>query len=317
MIQYLSINELTDLTPIMTLWNEENGMIYPISHKMFLGSVVNNENLLRDNSYVVKDGNELVAFILTKAWHEDTIVPLYKEIGWISLVYVKKRYRNQGIGSKLFQLVEEYFKENGKTKIIIGADPYNFFPGLPVDFVNHKRWFKNRGYIVEKEDYDMIRAFEENDAPLPLPEIPYEIRLSTLDDKNRLLRFLNRNFKGRWEYEAMQYYRNGGNGREFVIILDGEEVIAFCRINDRHSPEVLHNINWSSRFKQLGGVGPLGVDREYRKMKLGYCVTAYAINEVQRRGCTHCIIDWTSLVDYYKQFGFEVWKTYYKINKQI
>src|SRR5699024_12016799 len=36
-------------------------------------------------------------------------------------------------------------------------------------------------------------------------------------DKEELLTFLHRCFPGRWEYESTYYFKQGGNGREFVV----------------------------------------------------------------------------------------------------
>ncbi len=317
MIEYLTVEEFKELDEIRICWNNEVGKIYPISEKLFNSSFIHNKEILKSNSYVALDENKIVGFILTKTWQELEWIPSYHSIGWISLFFVSSKYRKQGIGSQLLGLVEKQFKELGKEKIILGRETYNFLPGLPVDFINYKKWFVKRGFNVVSEDHDMIRYFTESKSLLPLPNTPYKIRLATLSDKEAIMQFFKRCFKGRWEYEAFKYFQNGGTGREFVIALDEEFVIAFCRINDQYSLESLYNRNWALRFKNLVGVGPLGVDPEYRNKKLGYLVTATAVNEALNRGCSACIIDWTGLVDFYHLFDFEVWKTYLNLEKKI
>lgn len=318
MINYIKLSELDDLTKIKHCWNEENAFAYPISDQLFKGTVVENKELLRSNSFVALDNDEVVGFILCKAWDEqDKLIPTYQNIGWVSLIYVKRKYRKKGIGTELLRRGEEGIRLLGKKVLMLGTDTYNFFPGLPVDFVQSKSWFEKQGFVSKSESFDMIRYFEQSNEPIKEPETPYEVRVATKDDEEALIAFFERCFKGRWEFEAKAYFAKGGTGREFTIVKDGDKVIAFCRLNDQSSPEVLHNVNWSDRFTNHGGVGPLGVDPEYRKQNLGFAVTSHAINEIQRRGCHTCIIDWTGLVDFYRLFGFEVWKTYYRFEKNL
>jgi GNAT superfamily N-acetyltransferase len=317
MVEFLTLSDFTLYNQIKDCWNEEMGDIYPISEKLFLDSVVNNKEILKESSYIALDEHKVVGFILAKAWNEHELIPYYNQVGWISLFFVNKKHRKQGIGTTLLKNVEQTFINLGKLKIILGTDTYNFFPGLPVDLVNHRQWFLKRGFTLEGQSHDMIRHFHESSSLLLTSQTSYEVRIATSNDSESIMEFFHRCFKGRWEYEANNYFIKGGTGREFVIMLDGKKVIAFSRINDQYSPEVLHNINWSSRFTNLAGVGPLGVDSEYRKRNLGFIVTAFAVNEAQKRGCSECIIDWTGLVDFYRLFKFEVWKTYDRLEKKI
>ncbi|QVK18508.1 GNAT family N-acetyltransferase [Mycoplasmatota bacterium] len=317
MIEFKNLLQFTEYQALRNCWNQEVGYIFPISENLFESSVINNKDLLKKGSYVALHQNEVVGFILAKTWKDSFQLGPYKNIGWISLFYVRNKFRNQGIGSKLLELVEEAFKIENKQHIVLGRETFNFFPGLPVDFVNHRKWFIKRGYELGEASYDMIRDLKQIKEKLPMPATPYEIRVSNISDKEKIIDFFERCFPGRWEFEAKNYFSSGGQGREFVIALDSDKVIGFARINDQQSPQILYNINWSSRFDNLGGVGPLGVDRDYRKQKLGYMVTAYAVNEAIDRGCTTCIIDWTGLVNFYHIFKFDVWKSYDKFEKKI
>lgn len=48
-----------------------------------------------------------------------------KHIGYICNLYVKKSYRNNGIGTKLIDTVKEYAKTNGFTKLTLGVEEDN------------------------------------------------------------------------------------------------------------------------------------------------------------------------------------------------
>ena len=67
---------------------------------------------------------------------------------------------------------------------------------------------------------------------------------------------------------------------------------------------------WKDRFDNLGGIGPLGVDKDYRKMHLGGDIIKAAQNYLVDYGVSDIIIDWTGLMELYQKYGFEVYKTY-------
>lgn len=65
----------------------------------------------------------------------------------------------------------------------------------------------------------------------------------------------------------IEYFNNGGTGREYAIALDGNKICAFAKMGFPQTPEPLesYSLTWRNRFKSLGGIGPLGVDADYRK----------------------------------------------------
>ena len=97
------LEKYNDCQILIQLWNDEYKKIYPISKELFERNV---SNINVDLSFVVINNNEVVGFILAKTWEDDFPIASYQDTGWISLFYVKKQFRNQGIGSKLLDLVE-------------------------------------------------------------------------------------------------------------------------------------------------------------------------------------------------------------------
>ena len=76
-----------------------------------------------------------------------------------------------------------------------------------------------------------------------------------------------------------------------------------------------YSLTWRKRFVALGGIGPLGVDASYRNKHIGYDIVAYAHNVLIDNNVSDIIIDWTGLLDFYRQFGFEVFKSYFYMAK--
>lgn len=307
------LEKYNDCQILIQLWNDEYKKIYPISKELFERNV---SNINVDLSFVVINNNEVVGFILAKTWEDDFPLASYQDTGWISLFYVKKQFRNQGIGSKLLDLVETEMIKQHKNILYLGKDYNNYFPGLPVDLKSNLEFFLKRGFERPYDTYDLIR--NEKDYLTPKQD-KYSFRLANINDKENILSLLRTNWPGRWLKEAIDYFDNGGTGREYLICLDGEKVIGFAKVNFPNTDTKLisYNLTWRNRFKALGGIGPLGIDKNYRKQNLGYDIVANACNILTENSVSEIIIDWTGLLEFYRHFDFEVWKTYFYLNKNL
>lgn len=301
--------EVTNPYDCFNLWNQEVGFLFPLADDVFIENVVNYKEKKIIGAY---NNNELVGFMIGKKFTLE-ILPTYKNLGFISLFYVVKSFRKQGIGSQLLTQIEDYL--NDKEIIHIGRDVNCFFPGLPCDFDNlTDNWLEKRGYNAGKYTHDLINR---NSKKYNLRNTKYQFKVCTLLEKDQLIEFMKKEFDGRWYYEVYDYFANGGDGSEYVIALDGNKVIAFSRVNDRKFKQYKYNVTWYKCFSNLGGIGPLGVDKSYRGQNLGYDIVAYAINILKLRGINEIIIDWTGLIDFYQQFEFTVWKCYKYMSKNV
>lgn len=306
MIFFQEVNKLEDC---LRLWNEEVGFIYPISANLFDQNVIQYHE---KKVYGAYDDKILVGFMVAKKFSND-LLPSYQNQGFISLFYVAKHYRKQGIGSQLLAMAEKYLSD--KDVIHIGRDINNFFPGVPCDFDNlTDDWLVKRGYQSGKYTHDLLN---QNCQKYMVKNTQYQFKVCTLNEKASLITFMKNEFNGRWYYEVVNYFAHGGDGSEYVVALDHNQVIAFSRINDRKSKEKSYNINWYQCFSNLGGIGPLGVAKAYRGQNLGYDIVAYAINTLKLRGINEMIIDWTGILDFYQQFYFSVWKSYKYMSKML
>ena len=307
MIKYKCLDEEINYSKLVNLWNDEMGFIYPIASEIFHQNIINSKYLIKKASFVAYNNSEIVGFILGKTFEEPLVKNAYEK-GYISLFYVSKKFRNQGIGSYLLSLSENIFQSMGKTVIQIGADYNNFFPGLPCDFNNLSNlWFERRGYTVTRATHDLICR---NLKDYVIKNQQYSFRFVKNADYERVMLFFERNFPGRWQLEFVEYFQNYLNDENYLIILDQDQVIGFSRVNSKNQSNYPYNITWHQRFSHLGGIGPLGVDKDYRHFGLGWDLVASSINYLKNKNCQEIIIDWTGLLEFYQKFGFEVWKSY-------
>ncbi len=311
-MEIVSIKNYNFLDKLYELWNNEYKEIFPISKELFERNL---SNLYIDASFIALENNNPVGFVISKIWNDEYKIKGYEDCGWINLIYVSPQFRKKGIGSALLKNAESEFDKKNKSVIYIGRDYLNYFPGLPCDLKNSLEWFKNRGYSNPYDTYDLISS--KNKDLKPLRNNTFEFRPANINDKVELINFMNRNWPGRWTKEVVDYFNNGGTGREYLLCLDNNEICAFAKVGYPNTDEILisYSLTWRERFKKLGGIGPLGVDKEYRGRHLGSDIVIYAKNVLIENKVSDIIIDWTGLLDFYRPLGFEVWKSYYYLTK--
>ncbi|MET3293204.1 UNVERIFIED_CONTAM: putative N-acetyltransferase YhbS [Brevibacillus sp. OAP136] len=310
------------LGALCQFWNQELGERFPMREELFAQNSFEDANVLADGSWIALDAHtdRVIGFVVAKSWQEQGLsVRLGKGIGWIQVLLVAQNERGKGIGRELLARAERALIAHGAQKIWLGRDPYHYFPGVPEESHEVKSWFEHQGYtLTEPLENDLLCRYEEG-QPFTVPTfVDVRFRLAERADEEALLRFLHRCFPGRWEYEAIHYFRRGGVGREFVVLEKEGEIIGFCRINDAHSPFIAQNVYWADLMgESYGGIGPLGVDPVHRQKGYGLAVVQAGIAFLRERGVTSIVIDWTTLVSFYEKLGYRSWKQYAKYSKDV
>jgi GNAT superfamily N-acetyltransferase/predicted GNAT family N-acyltransferase len=311
--------DIQRLKELVALWNSEIGTQFPMRDVLFIQNSFEDKNILPSGSFIaVNNENQVIGFIVAKCWQENIDVHMNPEVGWIQVLLVKSSERRKGIGSALLEKAEKALLERNIKKVHIGRDPWHYFPGIPKHFEEAINWFEKRNYLSGYQEYDLIRHFQ--DQPNSFNPDQYDVQFSLLqkEEKQEFLSFLHRCFPGRWEYEAIHYFHRGGTGREFVVIKKNGHIIGFCRINDPNSPFIAQNVYWAPLVdKPLGGIGPLGIDKNERKNGYGLAIVEAGISYLQERSIHNIVIDWTGLVDFYGKLDFKIWKEYQQLSKDL
>src|SRR5699024_9015775 len=232
----LEKDRLQDLT---ALWNKNLGSEFPMTGELFVQNSFQDKNVCYKSSRIaIDEQDKVIGFIVAKRWQEDLDVVMSEGTGWIQVLLVDQEARGKGIGSKLLGHAESELIAAGVKEILLGRDPYHYFPGIPSGYQETVTWFEARGYVSNGKEYDLLREYT-GDEGKALPEIgDVEFTLLAKKEKEAFLAFLHRCFPGRWEYEALEYFRKGGTGREFTVLKKNGHIIGFCRINDEHSPMI-------------------------------------------------------------------------------
>lgn len=317
-MQYTVLSEAR-LPELVKLWNQEIGSEFPMRIELFSQNSFQDTNIYYPASIMAMDQEKVVGFIISKVWQEQVKeVSFSKDVGWIQVLMVDRHYRHKGIGTCLLNQAQGALRKAGVKKILIGRDPWHYFPGIPFEYKDVQVWLEKKGYTALPLEYDLTstEVTLKSLKPLSLPDV--SISLLTSDKKDAFLAFLHRCFPGRWEYEGIHYFHRGGTGREFVIVEKEKKIIGFCRINDSASPYIAQNVYWAPLLSdELGGIGPLGIDPQERGLGYGLAIVWAGVYYLHERGIRSFVIDWTTLVPFYKKLGFKVWKSYKKYEKEL
>ncbi|WLD91935.1 GNAT family N-acetyltransferase [Alkalihalobacillus sp. AL-G] len=315
MIEYKRWDEATvPVKDACKLWNEEFENAFPLTDRLFIQNSVQCPHVLSEGSYFVENDGESIGFIVSKVTRERTDL-LPDQIGWIQALIVKREQRGKGIGTKLIHLAERALRANGVKKIVLGRDVHHYFPGIPSERLQSSGWFKKKGFRFVNTEKDYYRK-----APETYYSSETDLDFSVLKEAEQgaLLSFLNQSFPGRWEYEAWDYFRAGGGGSHFLVAKKGGNIIGFVRVNDSESPVLGPNVYWRPLFSEkLIGIGPLGINRQFRKKGYGKAIVDAAIQLAVERNAKHLVIDWTELDTFYRSFGFQEWRQYKQYEKDI
>ena len=305
------------LFDIKELWNHEVGFIFPFYRELLVQKIYNCDYFCSDCSFIAYDKGKMVGFIISKIYDNNPIMSKYIDKGWISLIYISTEYRRKGIGSTLLKQAEAIMRGKGVKEIMVGSDYNNFFPGIPNELCEcGVKFFEKNGYDLLNTDYDVIKNISNNDCKI-INETGYSIRYANTKDREVVLKFFEDNFYGRWYFEALEYFDKFYTPKTYLIIIDNKKVIGFVRVNRYNDKYISYNVNWNKSFAKLAGIGPLGIDKKYRGKGLARASIQTAINDLVKEKVSDIIIDWTSLVSFYKKFGFDVWKSYTHANKVL
>ena len=255
--------------------------------------------------------------------------------GWLSLFTAP--LKKQG---KLWQSLRDFLAGRGVSLIRYGGDPQNFFPGLPVEFMEERHFWQQTGFTEDDRVYDLRRIYPESfreDEFLTsyrLDKFEQEVWVERCSEENRtlLLKFLQQEFPGRWYYEAENISRRPGGLLDYWLLKkktrkeeNGSQVengsgavLGFARTNRCDGLYQGPNLNWSGDSGlPFAGLGPLGLASRARGRGLSLPFIAEILQKLLRQGYREITIDWTDLVDYYGKLGFEICEEYLPLSSEL
>lgn len=309
-----------EMENVLTLWNENIGVMFPLDKRLLKQNAFN--KYYKNVIYGAYFQNKLIGMICYKKTKDRL------SIGYISFLIVDVAFQRNGIGSKLVAKAEESLQENRVRLIHLGSDPYHFFPGIPLNFKSARTFFQRHGYIEETQSFDLKCDLSKLNLQRMITvksleivqEDRYSIEFFQKEDFISLKRFFEKNFPGRWYEETVELIEQTGQYKDLIILKDNElkTIIGFCRIYTKESGIIGPSVYWRKLLgDSYGGLGPIGIDADYRKKGLGLTFLYHSLEILQKRNVKNTCIDWTVLIDFYGTFNFLPWMTYIHTNKKI
>lgn len=302
----------------IALWNQENPNFQIISalvaqniYAPFAG--------VNSTAWGYYQGEELMAFILVKYLTQPIAESTDLSLGWVSLLTSSKKISDREVVcQELIKRVESELKRRNVERVRFGGDPQNFLPGLPEEMVeDYLPLLKKAGYEPAGTEFDLygdLLTYTPSKKIQGLDLSDLQARPVVKEEEEQLLEFLHINFPGRWFYEAENICRIPGGVEDYWLLWSDLEPVGFVRTNTSESTYLGPNVNWGNRWgDRYCGLGPIGINKEFRGRGLGLYLMDQVISAFQERGFYHMVIDWTGLVDYYAKLGFNPVNKYYTL----
>jgi predicted N-acetyltransferase YhbS len=279
--------------------------------------------------WLVIEGDAAAGFVLASALPGDpaTSPP---EAGWIDALAVAPAFRQHGIGSALLARAEAWLAEQGCTMVRLGGSLRPFAPGLPLA-LHSESFFQVRGYRPRARNdtvWDVACDLAEygGRAPQFTRSARPAVRLAVARacDEQALLAFLQREFPGRWRFEFEEFRRAGGRMSEYSLLWRREAgraafVDGFCRIRRRwrYGGDPLDRFFMHRLPTPWGQLGPVGIGQASQGQGWGRALVDFSLRRLAAYGVRGCVIDWTTLVDFYARFGFRPLRGYRVLVKNL
>lgn len=314
-IKYLDISHSEEMTRV---FNEAFDGEYVIEEALIRQNIFRDKNFDPEGCFGAWDGDRLLGFICCKYLKvpagSDGLMP---DTGWISCLVVRKEHQKQGIGSLLLERGEAFLKSRNRRRIILSGDYLRIFGGMP-DIPVSVDFFTKRGYKLGRQYYDLINTDEIITSGYST-NYDFEYREMRKDDTASAKDFFARCFPGKWGHMAFDYIDNHPDKlHDIFLVLDNGKVIGFARLFDKNSVFIGPSLHWRLQAgPNCGGIGPLGVDEEYRGKNVGITLLKESLENLKNRGAWPIVIDCTHLLDFYARFGFKPWKKYYRAEKEV
>lgn len=204
-----------------------------------------------------------------------------KQIGWIKIFVVDKKFRRQGIARQMFSLIEEKFKSCDEIRIMDSVPCY-FQPGVDVRYTEAIVFLESLGYkkVAEnihletdltKLDFSSLKKLEEQ-----IKQQNYHVVRGTKELYKPLIVWIQQTFPA-WEYEVSFSYKT--KQPQIFIALYNNDVVGFSCFNTTAE----------------GWFGPIGVDPNHRKIGLGKILLLKSLKELKKLGYKNSVIPWISL----------------------
>ncbi len=315
--------DLTDISSATAIWNAACGPDLAITERAMAYNARPATGAVQAGRIALHEGRP-AGFVLASALPADPATTSAPEAGWVDAIAVHPDFQRRGIGAGLLAWAEDWLAGQGCVRYRLGGSLHPFAPGLPSGLPSES-FFRSRGYAGRpraETDWDVARSLRDYRARSAQPAArpgsreperspgSRDIAPGQPGDETAVLAFFRREFPGRWRFEFEEFLREGGRLSDYVLLWTERGVDGFARLTFEDSERPLDRFFMHRLPRPWGQLGPIGVSGDTRGKGYGGALLDAGLCRLRDLGVNGCVIDWTSLVDFYGKFGFRPHRRY-------
>ncbi len=217
-------------------------------------------------------------------------------------------FDDESAAAALLDRASAALRTQGFEKLAFGADLRHVWPGCPTDVPMLHDLLRSYGFEEGPEVFDLERdlaAYEFGKYMYGASPEPVAVHAISRAELPLLEEFLHREFPGRWTYDTLA--KIDAEGRcEFVhgLFVEGK-CEGFALTQDASHRLPIGGAVWRADLgENWGSLGPIGVSTSVRGRGMGDVLLGSALLDLRARGVRRCIVDWTTLGEFYGRHGF-------------
>jgi predicted N-acetyltransferase YhbS len=220
-------------------------------------------------------------------------------------------YRDPRVAVDLVAEAKRILRNRGINRLIFGQDSRHFWPGCPSDVGSICGFLMVEGFEEHGQQFDMERDLSDYVAPKPTPtEVDFR-PLNGEEDVVAIRVFLEQEFPGRWHHDVMDKVRLEETGDCVIGAFQNGKAIGFALVQHAGQNCPIGGAVWKrSLGDNWGAIGPIGIGAALRGHGFGDALLSASCLHLKDLGVRKCIVDWTTLEDFYGRHGFAVSRRY-------
>lgn len=237
-------------------------------------------------------------------------------IAGLILLLVEPAKQRCGIGTSLMHEVERRLRGRSVHRLTLGAgDGDYFWPGLPQEQVEALHFFRAFGFVEHEASADLIQDLTHFRTPewvlSRLADSGTTLCLAESARTEEIAAFEQEYFPA-WSAFFENEMRHGCHCN--ILLAQGPDgKVRGTTLLKREAVIPWIDIHGT----QVGTLNTLGVAPESQGQGIGLALTAGAMEHLKNAGCSHCLIQWTGLNEWYGKLGAKPWAQYRMLFKSL